>query len=233
MHLSKTGLVVEMKPEDCIYSTCYKLHLSILKGIQDKTNSPDNALRDNIEFLRFKATVDRDTDELTRAVLKTVIFTAEQLYNSKQCFSLTFLGFSDPSYLPKWKKLEQEEGGTSTGTHCIYPNCLVNTKLIASAFEPTEKLETILSVKSNHENSFVLCQQHYQELYRKVHASNPCACCGTKPKFGQPFSRHSPDAETVSMHLSKTGLDVEMKPEDYICSTCYKLHLSILKGIHD
>jgi len=26
---------------------------------------------------------------------------------------------SDPSYLPKWKKLEQEEGGASTGTHCI------------------------------------------------------------------------------------------------------------------
>jgi len=140
---------------------------------------------------------------------------------------------SDPSYLPKWKKLEQEEGGESTGTHCIYPNCLVNSKLIVPAFEPIEKLETILSVKSNHENSFVLCQQHYQELYRKVHASNPCACCGTKPKFGQPFSRHSPDAETVFMHLSKTGLDVEMKPEDYICSTCYKLHLSILKGIHD
>ena len=140
---------------------------------------------------------------------------------------------SDPSYLPKWKRLEQEEGGASTGTHCIYPNCLVNMKLIVSALEPTEKLETILSVKSNHENSFVLCQQHYQELYRKVHASNPCACCGTKLKFGQPFSRHSPDAETVSMHLSKTGLDVEMKPEDYICSTCYKLHLSILKGIHD
>ena len=140
---------------------------------------------------------------------------------------------SDPSYLPKWKRLEQEEGGASTGTHCIYPNCLVNTKLIVSAFEPTEKLETILSVKSNHENSFVLCQQHYQELYRKVHASNPCACCGTELKFGQPFSRHSPDAETVFMHLSKTGLDVEMKPEDYICSTCYNLHLSILKGIHD
>ena len=44
-----------------------------------KTNSPDNALRDNIEIWRFKATVDRDTDELTRAVLKTVIFTAEHL----------------------------------------------------------------------------------------------------------------------------------------------------------
>jgi len=44
-----------------------------------KTNSPDNALRDNIEIWRFKAIVDRDTDELTRAVLKTVIFTAEHL----------------------------------------------------------------------------------------------------------------------------------------------------------
>jgi len=36
-------------------------------------------LETNIEIWRFKATVDRDTDELTRAVLKTVIFTAEHL----------------------------------------------------------------------------------------------------------------------------------------------------------
>ena len=40
--------------------------------------------------------------------------------------------------------------------------------------------------------------------------------CGVNPKFGQQFSRHSPDAETVSMHLSTTAFDVEMKEEDYI-----------------
>jgi len=48
---------------------------------------------------------------------------------------------SDPSYLPKWKKLEQEEGGASTGTHCIYPNCLVNTNKAncsMAVFESTE-----------------------------------------------------------------------------------------------
>ena len=28
---------------------------------------------------------------------------------------------------------------------------------------------------------------------------------GAKPKFGQPFSRHSPEAETVSMHLGITS----------------------------
>ena len=39
--------------------------------------------------------------------------------------------------------------------------------------------------------------------------------CGVNPKFGKPFSRHSPDAETVSMHLSTTAFDVEMK-QDYI-----------------
>ena len=81
MHLSKTGLDVKMKPEDYISAphACYKLHLtcSILKGIQDKTNSPDNALRDKTEIWRCKATVDRDTDELTRVVLKTVIFIAD------------------------------------------------------------------------------------------------------------------------------------------------------------
>ena len=59
------------------------------------------------------------------------------------------------------------------------------------------------------------------------------ACCGAKPKSGQPFSRHSADPETVSVHLSSVGVPIRMKSEDIICSTCYKLHLSILKGIEE
>ena len=82
MHLGKTGFDIQMKPKDCICSTCYKLHLSILKGVEDKTNSPDNELRDSIEFWRFKV-MDGTTDELTRAVLKTVIFKAEHLLQQK------------------------------------------------------------------------------------------------------------------------------------------------------
>ena len=165
---------------------------------------------------------------ITNVTLQTVLVFTEQITWRLNATTQTLAIFQSGR---SWNRRKGAQ--VQVYTHCIYPNCLVNTKLIVSAFEPTEKLETILSVKSNHENSFVLCQQHYQELYRKVHASNPCACCGTELKFGQPFSRHSPDAETVFMHLSKTGLDVEMKPEDYICSTCYNLHLSILKGIHD
>ena len=38
----------------------------------------------------------------------------------------------------------------------------------------------------------------------------------------------------MSIHLSeKTGFDVVLKPEDYICFTCYKVHLVTLKTSED
>ena len=82
IHLSTTGFNINIKPEDYICSTCYKLHLSILKGIEENTNSPDSVLRDSIEIWRVKL-VDTDTDELTRAVLITVIFVAEHILHQK------------------------------------------------------------------------------------------------------------------------------------------------------
>ena len=82
MHLSATGLAVSIKPEDYICSTCYKLHLSILKGIKEKANSSDNVLRDSIEIWKFKL-ADSVIDKPTRAVLATVDFVAEQLLHQK------------------------------------------------------------------------------------------------------------------------------------------------------
>ena len=80
---------------------------------------------------------------------------------------------SNHNYLPKWKKQEQV---TVTAKCCIYPDCSVNTKLIAPAFESIDSLEALISVQSSSENPFLVCQQHYQELYRKIHTPRPCAC---------------------------------------------------------
>ena len=95
----------------------------------------------------------------------------------------------NPSYSPKWKKQKQSVNVTTT-KHCVHPSCSassVNTKLTTPAFESIENLEALLGITSNSEQPFLLCQQHYQELYRKVHTPKPCACCGAKPKFGNPF----------------------------------------------
>ena len=77
-----------------------------------------------------------------------------------------------------------------------------------------------------------MCQKCYNELYQQFHTPVNCASCGDTPTVGTRFSRHSPDAETVSLHLTEmTGTPLHIKQDDYICLTCYKLHSSILKSL--
>ena len=76
----------------------------------------------------------------------------------------------------------------------------------------------------------LLCQRHYQHLYRQAHAPAVCADCGAKPKYGTTFSRHSPNATLITVHLKEsTGFEGEIKDDDTICMSCYKCHLSILQ----
>ena len=73
----------------------------------------------------------------------------------------------------------------------------------------------------------LLCQRHYT---RQVHAPALCADCGSKPKYGTTFSRHSPNATLITVHLKEsTGFEGEIKDDDYICMPCYKSHLFILQ----
>ena len=82
--------------------------------------------------------------------------------------------------------------------YAAYIQIAQTQKLIVPAFESTEAL---ISVKSSPENPLVVC---LPELYRKVHTSTH-VYVWCKPKFGQPFSRHSPEAETMSMPLGITS----------------------------
>ena len=51
-----------------------------------------------------------------------------------------------------------------------------------------------------------------------------------RPKYGTTFSRHSPNATLITVHLKEsTGFEGEIKDDDTICMSCYKYHLSILQ----
>ena len=80
---------------------------------------------------------------------------------------------SNHNYLPKWKKQEQV---TVTAKCCIYPDCSVNTKLIAPAFESIDNLEALISVQSSSENPFLVCQQHYHAgtVQKNSHSQTMC-----------------------------------------------------------
>ena len=116
---------------------------------------------------------------------------------------------------------------------CIHLNCTATStevKLITPSFEAIDNLEAALNVISTPDRPFLLCQQHYQEVYRKF-KSPWCASCGVKPKSGTYFTRHSPDASTVTRALHQDGFDGIIRSTDYICSTCYKVHLAIIQSM--
>ncbi len=136
-------------------------------------------------------------------------------------------------YTLKWK--ESATGSVDSIHSCIHPQCLVTNatvKLIAPAFEVIANLEAALCIESSPDHPFLLCPKHYQELYRQFRSPRPCAGCGVTPKFGTYFTRHSPDASTVSHILSQNcGFEGTILPTDYLCSTCYKVHLAVLHSI--
>ena len=103
--------------------------------------------------------------------------------------------------------------------------------LIVPNFVSAEALEVILKVPP----PYKLCNKHYQIMYQQSVTPVPCASCGVKPLHGTAFTRHSPNAEMVCRHFFETtGFELNLTHADYICSTCYKLHLTVLdnKGLH-
>ena len=67
-------------------------------------------------------------------------------------------------------------------------------------------------------------------MHRQLHPVTHCASCGAKPKHDH-FIGHSSDATKVSAYLSGTSEDKVIQSQDYLCYTCYKLHLSILTSL--
>ena len=67
-------------------------------------------------------------------------------------------------------------------------------------------------------------------MHTQLHPVTHCASCGAKQKHGHCI-QHSPDATKVFAYLSGTSEDKVIQPQDYLCYTCYKLHLSILTSL--
>ena len=88
-----------------------------------------------------------------------------------------------------------------------------------------------LKIKQQVKN-FKLCLEHYQELYRQLVGARPCASCNIKPQKGTHFTRYSPNSDLINCILGVAELDgtEPLTSTDYICNTCYKLHVAILKS---
>lgn len=70
----------DLSPTDTLCKGCYDMHLVILKHIDQQARERD--LKSDIALWKYKMT-DENTDELTRAILATVIFVAEKLQQER------------------------------------------------------------------------------------------------------------------------------------------------------
>ncbi len=129
-------------------------------------------------------------------------------------------------YTPKWSKIVTQK--EETMKTCMHPSCSSTEKLITPSFASFHELRDKLKVQCSEDQQLLLCSRHYQELYRKF-SSHPCASCGIKPKLGCSFTRHSPDPNVINDVFGRNRAEV-LTSADYICLSCYKSHLQIIKS---
>ena len=79
-------------------------------------------------------------------------------------------------------------------------------------------------------SSLVLCNSHYQQLYRELHFPLPCAACSSQPRYGGDYTRRCPDPVQISTYLQQT-LDFSgiLMAQSKICTPCYMFHRQILQ----
>ena len=139
---------------------------------------------------------------------------------------------------------------------CVYPKCIV-TSHSERIILPTCSLQSAFSDLLNTTQQVRLCVTHYQCLCRQISVCadrsmsvpiDQCLCqqinvcadrsidsagCGAMPKYRQGcYTRHSPDAVTVSTYLNDCSeFGVTLSPSDTLCKSCYDMHMAIVQHL--
>ncbi len=129
-------------------------------------------------------------------------------------------------FIPKWKK------NSGIVPKCVYPDCLTSpsNKFISPTFATVSELEELIHINVSGEQPLLLCNDHYQYVYREFNSPTTCSSCGIKPKSGKRFHRHCPDVDLVNSLLCG---EEEITDNDVICLSCYRVHLEMCKSSAD
>ena len=132
-------------------------------------------------------------------------------------------------YKTKWSYVLNSGSGIENEEDklCAYPSC-TNSQVIAPSFAPQSEIFFLVQIQEEPVSSILLCSMHYKELYKQVKYQS-CASCGIKPKKGINLSRHCPNP-TIYNSIFNGDSDSQLCSNDYICSSCYKQQLSIIKA---
>lgn len=133
--------------------------------------------------------------------------------------------YHDLQYIPKWKGSTNSKAVCS----CMFPNCTLtsDTTIISVAnFAPLEQLLTLTGITDENVSHVSLCKSHYNYFYKTVDPLAQCASCQADAKLGKPFIHHSLGSQAIT-----NILHISIKPDDVLCTMCYKAHLTLLNGI--
>ena len=137
---------------------------------------------------------------------------------------------STPHYIPKWKNIRSAQTSPKS---CIHPQCAnrFSDKLVKPAFADITILEELLGVQPSSSTPFLLCPSCYNKVYCLFNPVQNCSFCGATPKPGQKFHHHSPNPVIVSKYIKDTtGTPIVISPDDWLCTSCYNTHCSIVKS---
>ena len=119
---------------------------------------------------------------------------------------------------------------------CAVPACKCPDPAIVCKIADKHYIQSMLNIPTTSNDETMLCPYHYHVVYRSLpgkvesYSRTRCTIC-KKDLSGRSDHHHCPSPQVIRQHLQeKTGHDHEISPDGIICTTCYKVQMSILQG---
>lgn len=118
----------------------------------------------------------------------------------------------------------------SRAAKCIVVGCSRSTTIINTATLTKERVSEVLGVEVIPGSASLvtpLCEAHYKQVYRaKSERWQKCHTCHSRI-YGA--LRHCPDPKVINTYFLEMGnIDMVISEKDYVCTSCYNYHLTIV-----
>ena len=134
---------------------------------------------------------------------------------------------SNPGTTPRWL----QKAKPAVHDVCIVEGC-DEPSVTCTSITTYEVASVHLDLPHTHNasSSMLLCNVHYQHLYREINFPQPCAACLSLPKHGENHSRKCPDPEHITSYLQENSdYNGVLTDDSKICKPSYTYHRHILQ----
>ena len=143
-------------------------------------------------------------------------------------------------YIYRWM---HDKGKGSGLISCVVASCNERERIIHTSIASTSKIAELLQREVLSEPTHLatpLCVNHYRQVHRLLHSDDhmysdkKCHACHTLIRYCDGIARHCPNPAAVNQFFSMNGdTDINITPQDYVCTSCYNHHLAIISTSTD